>query len=114
MMLLVSQGIPILERVPIPEEMVPEDGQVEIQAKVHAGYFAGHPGEAAKRWNNELDEVNGRGWDDIDVLLSNSLTNYTALMIKFKFSQVHVGNDNVDQNLLLDSVCVNVAVTTPR
>jgi hypothetical protein len=63
---IVSQGIPIHERVPIPEDMIPEDGQVEIEAKVHAGYFAGQPGEVA-RWTGELDGVKGRGWDDIDV-----------------------------------------------
>jgi len=76
---IVGQGIQILERVPIPEEMVPEDGQVEIQAKVHAGYFAGQPGEAAKRWNNELDEVTGRGWDDIDVFFLEKWTDFLAL-----------------------------------
>jgi hypothetical protein len=35
---IVSQGIPIHERVPIPDEMIPEDGRVEIDAKIHAGY----------------------------------------------------------------------------
>jgi GTP cyclohydrolase II len=35
---IVSQGIPILERVPIPEELIPEDSRVEIDAKIHAGY----------------------------------------------------------------------------
>lgn len=35
---IVEQGIPILERVPIPEEMIPEDSRVEIDAKIHAGY----------------------------------------------------------------------------
>ena len=35
---IVQQGIPILERVPIPEEMIPEDSRVEIDAKIHAGY----------------------------------------------------------------------------
>jgi GTP cyclohydrolase II len=35
---IVDQGIPILERVPIPDEMIPEDGRVEIDAKIHAGY----------------------------------------------------------------------------
>jgi hypothetical protein len=64
---IVSQGIPILERVPIPDDMIPEDGQVEIEAKVHAGYFAGQPGEAASRWTGELEGIKGRGWDDIDV-----------------------------------------------
>ena len=64
---IVSQGIQILERVPIPEDMIPEDGQVEIEAKVHAGYFAGQPGEAA--FTGDLEGVKGRGWDDIDVCL---------------------------------------------
>ena len=64
---IVSQGIPIHERVPIPEDMIPEDGQVEIEAKVHAGYFSGQPGEVAGRWAAELDTIKGRGWDDIDV-----------------------------------------------
>ena len=35
---IVDQGIPIKERVPIPDEMIPEDGRVEIDAKIHAGY----------------------------------------------------------------------------
>jgi hypothetical protein len=81
---IVSQGIPIVERVPIPEDMIPADGQVEIEAKVHAGYFAGQPGEAAGRWTGELDTIKGRGWDDIDVcflILNLNSTNLTALKI---------------------------------
>lgn len=35
---IVSQGIPIHERVPIPDELIPEDSRVEIDAKIHAGY----------------------------------------------------------------------------
>lgn len=35
---IVEQGIPIYERVPIPNEMIPEDSRVEIDAKIHAGY----------------------------------------------------------------------------
>jgi len=35
---IVEQGIPILERVEIPEYMIPEDSRVEIDAKIHAGY----------------------------------------------------------------------------
>lgn len=35
---IVEQGIPILERVPIPEDLIPEDSRVEIDAKIHAGY----------------------------------------------------------------------------
>lgn len=35
---IVEQGIPILERVPIPEDMIPADSRVEIDAKIQAGY----------------------------------------------------------------------------
>ncbi|EEP79205.1 hypothetical protein UREG_04051 [Uncinocarpus reesii 1704] len=35
---IVEQGIPILERVPIPDELIPEDSRVEIDAKIHSGY----------------------------------------------------------------------------
>lgn len=35
---IVEQGIPIYERVPIPDNLIPEDSRVEIDAKIHAGY----------------------------------------------------------------------------
>jgi GTP cyclohydrolase II len=35
---IVEQGIPIHERVPIPDEMIPADSRVEIDAKIQAGY----------------------------------------------------------------------------
>jgi len=35
---IVEQGIPIHERVPIPDDLIPEDSRVEIDAKIHAGY----------------------------------------------------------------------------
>jgi GTP cyclohydrolase II len=37
---IVSSGIEIGERVPIPKELVPRDAQVEIDAKMAAGYYA--------------------------------------------------------------------------
>jgi len=37
---LVSQGIDIVERVPIPDELVPADAHVEIAAKKAAGYYS--------------------------------------------------------------------------
>lgn len=40
---IVEQGIPIHERVPIPEEMIPEDSRVEIDAKIQAGYCKSSP-----------------------------------------------------------------------
>ena len=35
---IVEQGIPIHERIPIPDEMIPADSRVEIDAKIQAGY----------------------------------------------------------------------------
>jgi GTP cyclohydrolase II len=37
---LVSQGVQIVERVPIPDYLVPSDAQVEIAAKKAAGYYS--------------------------------------------------------------------------
>jgi GTP cyclohydrolase II len=37
---LVAQGIEIGERVPIPDELIPADARVEMDAKKAAGYFA--------------------------------------------------------------------------
>ncbi|EFR01143.1 GTP cyclohydrolase [Nannizzia gypsea CBS 118893] len=60
---IVEQGIPIIERVPIPDELIPEDSRVEIDAKIHAGYFT-----SGKVMNlEELSNVQGRQWDDVDV-----------------------------------------------
>ncbi|EMC97421.1 hypothetical protein BAUCODRAFT_451845 [Baudoinia panamericana UAMH 10762] len=59
---IVEQGIPILERVPIPEELIPEDSRVEIDAKIHAGYFT--TGKVMTM--EELEKVHGRAWEDVD------------------------------------------------
>jgi len=37
---LVAQGVEIVERIPIPEELIPADAHVEIAAKKAAGYFS--------------------------------------------------------------------------
>lgn len=37
---LTNSGIEVVERVPIPDELVPEDAKVEIEAKKAAGYFS--------------------------------------------------------------------------
>ncbi|KAK9329273.1 GTP cyclohydrolase N terminal-domain-containing protein [Lipomyces starkeyi] len=59
---IVNQGIPIYERVPIPEELIPEDSRVEIDAKIHAGYFTS--GKVLTL--EELSAVKGRQWEDVD------------------------------------------------
>ncbi|OAA56988.1 GTP cyclohydrolase [Niveomyces insectorum RCEF 264] len=59
---IVGQGIPIHERVELPEEWIPADSRVEIDAKINAGYFtAGHRMTA-----EELEAVQGRTWEDVD------------------------------------------------
>ena len=45
---LVSQGIEIVERVPIPDDLVPADAQVEIAAKKAAGYYTPEPVDASR------------------------------------------------------------------
>ena len=61
---IVSTGIKIIDRVEIPEELVPRDAQVEIQAKVAVGY---HAGKAYKDVDpTKLDEIKGRGGDAFD------------------------------------------------
>jgi GTP cyclohydrolase II len=39
---LLRQGITIDERVSLPDEMIPPDARVEIEAKIAAGYFSGN------------------------------------------------------------------------
>ncbi|KAL2151985.1 hypothetical protein VTH82DRAFT_5169 [Thermothelomyces myriococcoides] len=59
---IVGQGIPIYERVELPESMIPADSRVEIDAKINAGYFTtGH-----RMTEDELKSVQGRIWEDID------------------------------------------------
>ncbi|KAI0969826.1 GTP cyclohydrolase N terminal-domain-containing protein [Xylaria arbuscula] len=59
---IVGQGIPIHERVELPEELIPADSRVEIDAKITAGYFTtGH-----RMTEEELEAVQGRMWEDID------------------------------------------------
>jgi len=40
---LVAQGIDIVERVPIPDELIPADANVELAAKKAAGYYTPEP-----------------------------------------------------------------------
>jgi GTP cyclohydrolase II len=40
---LIAQGVDIVERVPIPDELIPADAHVEIEAKKAAGYYTPEP-----------------------------------------------------------------------
>jgi hypothetical protein len=44
---LVGQGVEIVERVAIPDELVPADAHVEIEAKKAAGYYTPEPQKPA-------------------------------------------------------------------
>ncbi|KAG5953655.1 Uracil-regulated protein 1 [Claviceps sorghi] len=59
---IVEQGIPIFERVELPEELIPADSRVEIDAKISAGYFTA----GTRLTTEELQSVQGRMWEDID------------------------------------------------
>jgi GTP cyclohydrolase II len=55
-----AQGIEIVERVSIPEDRIPADAKVEIEAKKAAGYFT----EGPVRTGETLAAVKGRGLAD--------------------------------------------------
>ncbi|KAI4739347.1 hypothetical protein E4T50_10198 [Aureobasidium sp. EXF-12298] len=59
---IVEQGIPIHERVELPDEMIPADSRVEIDAKIAAGYFT----NGNVMTMDELSNVTGRAWEDVD------------------------------------------------
>lgn len=54
---IVQSGIEVVNRVSIPDELIPIDAQVEMEAKKAAGYFTA--GEIKK--GEELTKVKGRG-----------------------------------------------------
>ena len=56
---IVKSGIDIVERVPIPDDRIPADAQVEMEAKKAAGYFTG----GAVKDKAGLEGVKGRALD---------------------------------------------------
>jgi GTP cyclohydrolase II len=56
---LTAQGIEVIERVPIPEELIPADASVEMDAKKAAGYFSSTTPDAS-----ELAQAKGRGLEE--------------------------------------------------
>ena len=57
---IVRQGIEIVERVPIPDELIPDDARVEIDAKMAAGYYSEGDAPDAK----QLSVTKGRALSD--------------------------------------------------
>ncbi|SFC61432.1 GTP cyclohydrolase II [Pseudoalteromonas denitrificans] len=53
---IVKSGITVIDRVSIPKELVPDDAQVEIEAKKAAGYFS----DDEALTDDELDSIKGR------------------------------------------------------
>ena len=53
---ITGSGIEVVERVPIPAELVPPDAQVEIEAKKAAGYYTPEGAPDA----SDLTSVKGR------------------------------------------------------
>jgi GTP cyclohydrolase II len=56
---VVRAGIRIVERVPIPDDLIPPDARVEMDAKMAAGYFT----EGAVPDGNELAKPKGRSFE---------------------------------------------------
>ncbi len=56
---VVRSGITIDQRETIPDEMIPEDAWVEIEAKKAAGYYT----EGDVPDSMELESTTGRGWE---------------------------------------------------
>ena len=57
---LAGQGIEIVERVPIPDHLIPPDAQVEMDAKKAAGYFV----DETVSVPSDLSRTRGRGLED--------------------------------------------------
>ncbi|KAJ2798137.1 Uracil-regulated protein 1, partial [Coemansia helicoidea] len=57
---IVDSGIEVVERVSIPEDRMPADSKVEIEAKIADGYFT----TGAVPTADDLLNVKGRNWDE--------------------------------------------------
>jgi GTP cyclohydrolase II len=57
---ITNSGIKVLERVSIPDGLIPQDAQVEMEAKKAAGYFT----SGGVKNSGELLQVKGRGLDE--------------------------------------------------
>lgn len=57
---IVRSGIEVVNRISIPDELIPQDAKVEMEAKKAAGYFSVEP----KKTVDELKKVQGRKIDE--------------------------------------------------
>lgn len=57
---IIKSGIEVVNRVSIPDHLIPQDAQVEMEAKKAAGYFSKEP----KKTTDDLKKVTGRKIDE--------------------------------------------------
>lgn len=57
---IAKSGIEVVNRISIPDHLIPQDAQVEMEAKKAAGYFS----TDAKKTKEELKKVTGRAIDE--------------------------------------------------
>lgn len=57
---IVGSGIEVVNRISIPDDLIPKDAQVEMEAKKAAGYFT----KEAKKTASDLTRVKGRAIDE--------------------------------------------------
>ena len=57
---ITRSGIEVVERVSIPEDMIPPDAHVEMDAKKAAGYFS----ESGAPTAEDLQKTRGRGLEE--------------------------------------------------
>jgi GTP cyclohydrolase II len=55
---ITNAGIEVVQRIPIPPELIPADAQVEIEAKKASGYYS----ENGVLGEGELEQVKGRAY----------------------------------------------------
>jgi len=63
-LVFLGTGIKIVERIPIPPELVPADAKVEIDAKVFSGYEGGAVYNVTE---DDLKETKGRSREELGV-----------------------------------------------
>jgi len=57
---IVKSGIEVVNRISIPDDLIPQDAQVEMEAKKAAGYFNKEPSKSV----DDLKKVKGRNIDE--------------------------------------------------
>ena len=57
---ITGSGIEVVNRLSIPDELIPDDAKVEMEAKKAAGYFT----EGDVKKDNDLQKVQGRKLDE--------------------------------------------------